>query len=245
MTFVQSLQLSKSQTSFNMTTLSSLDETSVLKRRRAASTTMMPLPIMVNETIIPLPIMADEPIAKATSFSSLGEISVLKLQLAAIATPVIRKTLPIKVKQTTTKAKRSVRFSNLNAVTTRPISEHELRTMWYEDKEYSSFTKECRSTVAAVKKAKGKLSTLDPTEYCVRGLEQFLSAKQMVSRKKKAKRYFDVMMRQQYVQKRTGRNDPSRLKALSEMFSKQAGQRAYLRGVIDHALTVGSMEKIP
>jgi hypothetical protein len=116
--------------------------------------------------------------------------------------------------------------------------------MWYEVEEYNFFQKECRRTVAAIKKAKGELSTLDPTEHCVRGLEQFLSVKQMVLRKKEAKRYIHVMMRQQYVQRRTGQSDPSRLQALSELFSKQAGQRAYLRGVIDHALTVDQMEEI-
>jgi hypothetical protein len=221
-----------------MTSFSSLAEISVLKLQLAAST--MPL----NRK--PLPIMANQIATKATSFSSLPEISVLKLQLAAFTKPLKNKPLPIKVKQAPSKAKRSVRFSNITTVTTttRPISEQELRTMWYEAEEYSSFKRECRRTLAAIKMAKGKLTTLDPNEYSVRGLEQFLSTKQMASRKKKAKRYIDVMMRQQYVQKRTGRSDPSRLKALSELFSKQAGQRAYLRGVIDHALTVGHMKEI-
>jgi hypothetical protein len=223
-----------------MTSSSSLGETSVLKLQLAAST----LPPVKRK---PLPIMANQTATKATSFTFLPEMSVLKLQLAAFPKPLNRKPLSIKAKQTspTTKAKRSVRFSNINTVTTtRPISEQELRTMWYENEEYSSFKKECRRTLGAIKMAKGKLSALDPTEYSVRGLEQFLSTKQMASRKKKAKRYIDVMMRQQYVQKRTGRSDPSRLKALSEMFSKQAGQRAYLQGVIDHALNVGHIKEI-
>jgi hypothetical protein len=181
-----------------------------------------------------------------TSCSSLNEMSLLKLKLAASTMPLNRKPLSIKAKQTSTtiKAKRSVNFSNMTRVATRPISQQELRTMWYEVEEYKFFQKDCRRTIAAIKKAKGELSTLDPTEHCVRGLEQFLSVKQMVLRKKEAKRYIHVMMRQQYVQRRTGQSDPSRLQALSEIFSKQAGQRAYLRGVIDHALTVGQMEEI-
>jgi hypothetical protein len=230
---VQSLLLFKSRTS-------SLCETSVLKLQLAAST--MPL------NCKPLPIKANHQTAtKATSFGSLPEMSVLKLQLAAFTKSLNRKPLlPIKVEQIPSKAKRSVRFSNINSTVTSTleISEEELRTMWYKDEEYSSFKQECRRTLTAIKTAKGKLSALDPTEYSVQGLEQFLSTKQMASRKKKAKRYIDVMMRQQYVQKRTGRSDPSRLKSLSEMFSKQAGQRAYLRGVIDHALTVGHIKEI-
>jgi hypothetical protein len=229
------------KTSFNMTSFSSLGEMSVLKLQPGAST--MPL----NRKHLPIMAKNQTETRKATSFTSLPEISVLKVvQLAAFTKTLNHKPLPIKAKQTTTKAKRSVRFSNINTVTTRPISsEQELRTMWYEDEEYRSFQKECRHTLAAIKTAKGNLSTLDPTEYSVQGLEQFLSPKQMTSRKKKAKRYIDVMMRQQYVQKRTGKSDPSRLKELSEMFSKQAGQRAHLRGVIDHALTVDhSMKEI-
>jgi hypothetical protein len=225
------MQPSTSQTSFKMTNFSSLNE--------MLAATTMPL----NRKL--LPIKAKQTITKG-SFSFLGEMSVLKLKLAGSTMPLNRKPLLIKARKITTKAKRSVRFSNTNTVTTRPInSQQELRTMWYEDEEYDSFQQECRVTVAAIKKANGKLSTLDPTEYCVRGLEQFLSAKQMESRQKKAKRYTAVMMRQQYVQRRTGRSDPTKLKALSEMFSKQAGQRAYLRGVIDHALTVSEeMEEL-
>jgi hypothetical protein len=198
MNFEQSMQHSKSQTAFNMTSCSSLDEMYLLKL------------------------------------------------LTASTMPLNRKPLSNKAKQTSTtiKAKRSVKFSNMTRVATRPISQQELRTMWYEVEEYKFFQKECRRTIAAIKKAKGELSTLDPTEHCVRGLEQFLSVKQMVLRKKEAKRYIHVMMRQQYVQRRTGQSDPSRLQALSEIFSKQAGQRAYLRGVIDHALIVGQMEEI-
>jgi hypothetical protein len=216
-----------------MTSFSSLDEVSVLKQLKLAASTIKPLLIKTEQTT-----------TQTTSLSSLSEMSILKLQFAAFTTPLNRKLLPTKAKKTTTKAKRSVRFSNMNTVTTRPISQQELSAMWYEDEEYTSFQQECRSTLSAIKKAKGKLSTLDPTEYCVQGLEQFLSSKQMASRKKKAKRYIDVMMRQQYVQKRTGRSDPIRLKALSEMFSKQAVQRAHLRGVIDHALTLGHTKEI-
>lgn len=149
-----------------------------------------------------------------------------------------QKQLPIKAKKTTTKKpKRSVRFSNMASVTTRPTtSKSELDTMWYHDNEYTAFDQERRRTIAAIKNVNGDLSSLDPTVYCVRGLEQQLSTKQVLARRLKAKQYTHVVLRQQYVQKRIGRSDPDRLQAISEMFSRQATQRAHLRGVIDHAL---------
>jgi hypothetical protein len=165
----------------------------------------------------------------------MDQMSLQNLQLAASKRAFNRKTLPIKAKKTTTKTKRSVSFSNMATFTTRSISEQDLRTMWYEDEEYGAFFEECKRTVAAIKKADGGLSTLDPTEFCVRGLEQFLCPKEMIARQNNTKKYIRVMLRQQYVQRRIGQSDPGRLQALSELFSKNASKRASLRGITDHA----------
>ena len=147
------------------------------------------------------------------------------------------KQLPIKVERTTTKLKKSVRFANMATAITRSISKEELNVMWYDDKEYTAFQQERRNTIAAVSKANGDISMLDPTQVCVRGLEGQLSRKQVLARRMTLMQYTQVILRQQYVLKRTGRSDPERLQALSEMFSKKAGQRAHLRGIIDEALS--------
>ena len=153
----------------------------------------------------------------------------------------------VREKRSSTKAKRTnnvkhvrpkkrVKFATTAAVQARPISQEELKDMWYGPEEYSRFEDDRRRTICAMQTCKGDLNSLDSEQYCIRGLEQLMSAKQVLARRHNSMQYIRVVLEQQYVQRCTGKVDPDSLQAVSEMFSKQSGKRAYLRAVIDHAL---------
>jgi hypothetical protein len=159
------------------------------------------------------------------------------MTLCSLTSQIRRKPLPpLKAARTFVKPKKTVSFATTATVQERPFSPSDLRQTWYQAHEYGSFEAERRRTILAVREKQGDLSRLDPNVHCVRGLEHQLSSKQVLSRKYKSIQYTKVLLEQQYIQRLTGVSDPEYLQVLSQMFSKQASQRAYLRAVIDQSL---------
>jgi len=139
--------------------------------------------------------------------------------------------------------KKRVNFApdDANVVSLIHFNKNDLEKMWYNQKDYDEFEQKRRITIEAVRKYAAKCdaaTSLDPTEHCVTGLEQHISSQQIICRKIKAKQYARVVLEQQCRQRRFGISDPVSTSAISEMFSRQAGTRAHLRAVIDHALAV-------
>lgn len=133
--------------------------------------------------------------------------------------------------------RRKVKFAPTRLV--RKISvqpKEEQSKLWYQPADYSAFAYDRRSTLNAVHQVRGDLTYLDPSKYCLRGLEQQLTKRQVYERRQRSLQYRHVVLQQQHYQRYSGISDPQSLKAVSELFSKQALKRAHLRAVIEHSL---------
>lgn len=71
---------------------------------------------------------------------------------------------------------KSVRFANEDEVQYLHYSKEEFAGGWYTSSDSQDFRMECRQTVAFIAKSNGDTSCLDQERYCVRGLEEHISA---------------------------------------------------------------------
>lgn len=104
--------------------------------------------------------------------------------------------------------------------------------LWYQPHDYYAFDRARRATVSAVLRVRGNLGQLDPTEHCVRGLEQSLSKRHYLERKVQAVRCKQMVLQQQQYQRYIHGgvvSDPESLQAVSRMFSEQSSKYALLR----------------
>lgn len=131
-----------------------------------------------------------------------------------------------------------VRFAPTKKVANLHRSREDLDKSWYHQSEYTAFDQERKRTVAAVHKANGDLSCLDPRVFTISGLEHHLYRQQMIARKVKTMHHVRSVLKQQYSNRCTGVNDPESLRCVSELFSTQPSKRAHLRGVLDHTLNI-------
>lgn len=130
------------------------------------------------------------------------------------------------------KAKKSVSFSSFANVTVREISREELNKCWIQPAEYSQIEEGRKRCLATVKEALlGRAPSPDPSEYCIHGLEQQLSPKQVLERKIKNMQYRRLLLQEQHAQRCCGASDPQALQNLSELFSQQATRRALRRAL--------------
>jgi hypothetical protein len=90
---------------------------------------------------------------------------------------------------------------------------------------------ERKRTVQAFHQVQGQLEFLDPTEYTVTGLEELLCGQQMIARKYQTRQHRKVVLETQHFQRCTGHYDSESLRCVSEVFSKQSGKRAAMRGM--------------
>ena len=130
------------------------------------------------------------------------------------------------------KPKKSVSFSSFANVTVREISREELSECWIQPEEYSQIEEGRKRCLDQVKRALlGRAPTPDPSEYCIHGLEQQLSPKQVLERKIKNMQYRRLLLEEQHAQRCCGVSDPQALQKLSELFSQQATRRALRRAL--------------
>ena len=131
------------------------------------------------------------------------------------------------------KSKR-VRFAEpeINSIYFHHSDVDDLRNSWYQENDYLYFESDNRLTILALRHARGDLRKLDPRRYTVSGLEKILTRRQMVGRKLQTARHVQTVVDAQ----RHPGQDEEQLKAISEMLSKQAMQRAHLRAALDQTL---------
>lgn len=132
------------------------------------------------------------------------------------------------------KTKKTVRFAcegKASSVSFRPICREEVRELWIQPYEYGNFERSRRNTIAAFREAKGILSSLDPREHCLLGLEDQLSRKQIFTRRFTTKQYIRLVLEQEHLERRLGVHH-KQASMISEMFSRQAMKRAHLRAVL-------------
>jgi hypothetical protein len=145
---------------------------------------------------------------------------------------------PVSSSNNSSNKKKRVSFATTATVRTRPVSDEDLQNSWYSHADYRHFERDRRETVSAVRAVNGDLSRLNPRECTVAGLERQLDGRQFVTRKIRTARHVQTVLEQQWQQRRRGYHDSQELRSVSELFSRDAGRTAHIRGVLDHALTI-------
>ena len=109
---------------------------------------------------------------------------------------------------------------------------------WYQTEDYSSFELERRSTISELQRVNFNFSAMDLSEYCLRGLEQNLTMRQLMARRRAIKQCKRAVLAQQLYQKVVGNSDPEQIKQASRKFSHQAAKKAVLIAIMERACSV-------
>lgn len=135
---------------------------------------------------------------------------------------------PRKVKKLT------VSFSNFANVQTLEKSADEVNASWLNRDDYSEISQGRKRCVENIKAAMlGQAPT--PQDDLIDGLEESLSLRRVVERKKKNWAYRKLLIQEQKVQKEFGVSDPYALASLSAAFSSHSAQRAARRASMNNS----------
>lgn len=119
-------------------------------------------------------------------------------------------------------SKNTVRFcEDKNTVVYRHLSNEDLKRAWMNQDEYKAIRRENRNTIVALKKVMGKLHILD-SEYCIRGLETFISILIFGADRKKNLKIVRAILNEQNMQRTSGIFDPTTLTAVSMILSRDS-----------------------
>jgi hypothetical protein len=122
--------------------------------------------------------------------------------------------------------KKTVRFcDDKNTVVYRHLSNEDLKRAWMNQDDYKAIRQENRNTLVALKKVMGKLHILD-SEYCIRGLETFISILIFGADRKKNLKIARVVLNEQNIQRASGISDPTTLTAVSMILSRESRIKA-------------------
>jgi hypothetical protein len=139
-------------------------------------------------------------------------------------------------KRRTPKEKKSVRFSEEKRVHSIDVTTEDgfLCHRWYQQDDYTRIKQENRDTLAAISRANGKITTIDATEFCVRGLELQISVLLLQmpfnNRQKKVVR---SVLRLQQVQRKMQTQDTQAIREMSRIISMQDKLKAWKIASID------------
>ena len=130
--------------------------------------------------------------------------------------------------------KLTVSFSNFANVQKLEKSADEVNATWLNREEYSQISEGRKRCVENIKAALlGRAPT--PEDDLIDGLEESLSLRRVVERKKKNWAYRKLLIEEQKVQKQFGVSDPDALASLSEAFSSHSMQRAVRRASMNNS----------
>lgn len=136
---------------------------------------------------------------------------------------------PPPMKRIRRRSSKSVRFDPQESVHFRHASREDLANAWYKPRDWETFREECRKTVVAIAKAKGDLSCLKHSSYCILGLENYIAVCLFGRPRRQRKIVREIILMQQW-QKKRGLNDEAGLKnaylRLSRKHKSHAIQRA-------------------
>jgi hypothetical protein len=104
---------------------------------------------------------------------------------------------------------------------------------WYQREDFVSFYKERLQTVRALKKAQGDITCLDPSEYCLRGLEEKISTRYGRERRLKQIKIIRMVLEVQAEHREMGVRNPEGIKSLSMLVSKMSR---------DHAVEIAELD---
>jgi hypothetical protein len=124
------------------------------------------------------------------------------------------------------RAKKSVRFSNINTVAFRHASKEDLQQAWNQQEDIEAIKTGIRGDIEAVHAVNGRLSQLDQSAHCYRGLETGISMDIYKLKKIWVKTTRQKVMDEQQMQKNLGIFDPERLSLASQASSSDATRTA-------------------
>lgn len=152
-----------------------------------------------------------------------------------IADPSARSYTPPK-KKTRTQQKKEVRFAEDKRVHVIKTTEDDdfPNRRWYQEHDYKRIKQENAATLIAISKANGKITTIDATAHCVRGLEVQISVLvlQMPYGNRQKKVVRSVLSLQQ-IQRKMQIQDAIALREMSLIISKQDKLKAWKIATID------------
>ena len=123
-------------------------------------------------------------------------------------------------------SKKTVQFcEDKNTVVYRHLSNEDLKQAWMNQDDYKAIRQENRNTIVALKKVMGKLHILD-SEYCIRGLETFISVFLFGTDREKNLKIARVILNEQNIQRASGIFDPTTLTAVSMILSRESRIKA-------------------
>jgi hypothetical protein len=133
-------------------------------------------------------------------------------------------------------SKKTVRFcDDKNTVVYRHLSNEDLKRAWMNQDDYKSIRLENRKTIVALKKVMGKLHILD-SEYCIRGLETFISILIFGTDRKKNVKIVRLILNEQNIQRASGIFDPETVAAVSMILSRESRIKALKSASFDASL---------
>lgn len=112
------------------------------------------------------------------------------------------------------KAGKRVRFASSVTLATwqEKSSRDEIRLRWYQPSDFQLFNQDCVKTVMAIRGVNGDLTHLNPHEFCVVGLEEQLTNKQVAERRLRTTRFLQTILEHQYWQRYSGTCDPEKFR---------------------------------
>jgi hypothetical protein len=133
-------------------------------------------------------------------------------------------------------SKKTVRFcEDKNTVVYRHLSSEDLKRAWMNQDDYKSIRRDNRNTIVALKKVMGKLHILD-SDYCIRGLETFISILIFGTDRKKNVKIVRLILNEQNIQRASGVFDPETLTAVSMILSRESRIKALKSASFDTSL---------
>jgi len=155
----------------------------------------------------------------------------LALSKLAKAAPISCKRVQIKTKRRVKKnggIRKRVQFAETNNTVIPRDQSIDVFTLWYNENEYRNFLLDARRTLLELRRANKDVSQLDPSEYCIRGLEKHQLPVQARAMYKEQNREFIRFIICEHVRLRQeGKAPDETLKALSCAFTNPAQRYAH------------------
>lgn len=128
---------------------------------------------------------------------------------------------------------RRVSFQQQVSVVQASPLERRRKASWYQPEDFVSFNRESVETVRALHFVQGDLSCLDPSIYCLRGLEPKIFSAVGRQRRSQKLAILRAVLCVQQEQRETGVKDPETIKSLCTMLSKLSRDRAVEMAELD------------
>lgn len=130
---------------------------------------------------------------------------------------------------------KKVTFSHINVAAFESPSTEEKAKRWFSNDDFCSFQDDRRACIKAINLVDGDLKQLDNTIYCIRGLEDKVSAEHYKEKNCKRAAIIRIILKTHQEQKEQRHPDAENLKMISMMCSKMSR---------DHAIYMAQLDEI-